>query len=118
VEPVEYKAGTKHGRSAEIQLCAQALCLEEMLGTTVTAGHVWYASPRKRERVEIDAGLRALTIEAIAAIRRSFQAAELPPAVNDRRCEECQLRALCLPEIVADPGRVSSYVQREVMSCE
>jgi CRISPR-associated exonuclease Cas4 len=117
VEPVEYKSGYRHGRNAEIQMCAQALCLEEMLGVTVHRGHVWYGATRRRQTVAIDDELRLLTLETIDAIRRAMLADRLPPAVNDARCRECQLRGHCLPELVAAPAEVVGYVDREVFAC-
>jgi CRISPR-associated exonuclease Cas4 len=117
VEPVEYKSGYRHGRNAEIQMCAQALCLEEMLRVTIHRGHVWYGAIRRRQAVVIDEELRGLTIETIEAIRRAILSGRLPPAVNDPRCRECQLRGHCLPELVAAPGLVASYVEQEVFAC-
>jgi CRISPR-associated exonuclease Cas4 len=117
VEPVEYKSGTRHGRAAEIQMCAQALCLEEMLDITVSRGHVWYAALRRRDTIAIDVGLRSLTIESIQAVREAMVSRCLPPAVNDARCGECQLRGYCLPELVADQAQVVRYVEQEVLAC-
>jgi CRISPR-associated exonuclease Cas4 len=117
VEPVEYKSGVRHGRNAEIQMCAQALCLEEMLETEVRRGHVWYAGLRRRHTIEIDVELRSLTIATIEAVRSTMRSGRLPPAVNDPRCGECQLRGYCLPELVADTDRVVEYVEREVLAC-
>lgn len=117
VEPVEYKHGNKHGRNAEVQLCAQALCLEEMLDVTVTNGHVWYAGPRRRELVAIDPELRTLTLESISAIRAVFATGDLPSARNDERCDECQLNAHCLPSLVADPQRIEAYIDQKVFAC-
>ncbi len=117
VEPVEYKHGRRHGRNAEIQLCAQALCLEEMLDVSIEVGHVWYAGPRRRDRVAIDAELRALTLDTVAAIRALHDATQLPEAVNDARCDECQLLGYCPPGLVTAPKRIRAYVEREVMRC-
>lgn len=117
VEPVEYKHGVRHGRTAEVQLCAQALCLEEMLDIEVTEGHVWYAGHRRRDRVAIDTELRDLTIRSIEDIRSCFSSGNLPPAPNDARCDECQLNGYCLPSLVSDPGRVAGYIDQEVFAC-
>lgn len=117
VEPVEYKQGTRHGRSAEIQMCAQAFCVEEMLGIEVVTGHVWYSASKRRQRIALDSELRDLTLDTISRIRQAFTAPALPDAVNDRRCDECQLLGYCLPDVVADPARVASYLEREVFAC-
>jgi CRISPR-associated exonuclease Cas4 len=117
VEPVEYKHGLRHGRNAEIQVCAQAICLEEMLRITVQTGCVWYSGLRRRQRIELDDDLRGLTHRTIIAVRSAFTADHLPRAVNDQRCVECQLRQYCLPELVVDPARIARYVEREVLAC-
>lgn len=117
VEPVEYKHGTRHGRAAEVQLCAQGLCLEEMLGIEIRFGFVWYAGHRRREQVALDEDLRQLTLTTILEIRSAFDSDGLPQPVNDQRCEECQLEHYCKPALVADPGEVTLYVSEEVLRC-
>lgn len=117
VEPVEYKHGTRHGRNAEIQLCAQSLCLEEMLGIAVPVGHVWYSGLKRRHRIELDAGLRTVTEQTIDAVRSAFSSDRLPGAANDTRCDECQVRPYCLPDLVAAPSRIVGYLEREVLAC-
>lgn len=114
VAPVEYKAGVRHGDAAHLQLCAQALCLEEMLGVEVPVGYLWFSALRRRARVMLDDSLRDATVEVIAKIRASFTAVALPVAVDDARCSECQLLGHCLPSVVADPARVRSYVSAHV----
>ncbi|MGI8939566.1 MAG: CRISPR-associated protein Cas4 [Iamia sp.] len=110
VVPVEYKSGLRHGDAADLQLCAQALCLEEMLEVEVPVGHVWYGGPRRRHRVEIDLGLRERTVEVIDSIRSSITTGVLPPAVHDNRCESCQLHHHCLPDLVVRPGAVERHL--------
>lgn len=98
--PVEFKAGTRHGRTAEIQLCAQALCLEEMFGVAVLEGAIWYGKHRRKQLVSIDRELRALTVATVEKVKLLRDRRQLPQAVNDERCEHCQLRPSCLPERV------------------
>jgi len=76
--PVEYKVGHRRGPHADLQLCAQALCLEEMLGTAVPRGAVFYHADRRRFEVELDAGLRRTTMSAIASIRRMLREQSVP----------------------------------------
>lgn len=109
--PVEYKIGTRHGRAAEIQLAAQAVCLEEMTGRSVETGYVWYARHQRRQRVDLGGELRADALAAVESLRRAMRTGRLPDAVNDVRCEECQLRPVCMPEIVADDHRLRDYLQ-------
>lgn len=117
VVPVEYKIGRRHADAAEIQLCAQALCLEEMLATHVSHGALWYSGSRRRIQVECDAGLRARTTQAIDAIASVLESGHLPDVLHDSRCQECQLLGYCLPEVVAHKHRVAVYVKREVFAC-
>lgn len=117
IVPVEYKIGTRHGDAARLQLCGQALCLEEMTGVPVRAGAIWYSAHRRRDRVVIDERLRASTLAAIEAVRAAFTSPSLPPAVDDRRCTECQLAGHCLPDVVASDHRVERYLANEVLAC-
>lgn len=118
VTPVEYKSGVRHGRSADVQLCAQAICLEEMLNVKIPRGYLWFAANRRRIAVPLDQELRDLTVTTIIELRKLFDDQLLPPAVDDERCDECQLRGYCLPDLVADAVRVSDYVATEVFSCK
>lgn len=104
--PVEYKVGRRRGRHADLQLCAQALCLEEMLGATVSKGAVFYHAARRRYDVRIDEELREATITAIRGIRRMLKSQRLPPAPNDARCPNCSLINACLPYVVAERARL------------
>ena len=114
VTPVEYKMGVSHGRAADVQLCAQAFCLEEMFGIAVTSGAVWYSGLRRRVPVVFDERLRSLTHEAIAQVQALLDSDRLPVAPNDQRCDECQLVSVCLPTITDGSGLVEEYL-REVM---
>ncbi len=112
--PVEYKRGRpKPIPCDEIQLCAQALCLEEMLGVAVPRGAVFYGQPRRRKEVQIGAALRKVTVETAAAVHRMLRARMTPPPVNDARCRHCSLTDLCLPE-AASRSRVFQWVNARV----
>ena len=110
VHPVEYKAGVRHGAAADLQLCAQALCLEEMLAVEIPHGYVWYGGPRRRLQVDFTEELRGDVREVIDAIRAQLMTFELPEAPNDARCKECQLLHHCLPELSSAPRRVNRYM--------
>jgi len=112
--PIEYKMGVPHGNAAHIQLCAQALCLEEMFTHPVRTGAIWLQAPRRRIEVDLDAELRAETMATIAAVRVDLVADRLPPAPNDERCTECQLLDHCQPELVQHSRRVGLYVRETV----
>jgi CRISPR-associated exonuclease Cas4 len=104
--PVEYKVGRRRGRHADLQLCAQALCLEEMLGVPVTAGAVFHHAERRRYGVPIDDELRSTTISAIGSVRDMLRSQQLPAAPNDSRCPSCSLINACLPYVVAETARL------------
>mgnify|MGYP003349465023 CR=1 FL=1 len=105
VLPVEHKSGWRHGDTADVQLCAQALCLEEMLRRPVRRGAIWFGGNRRRVDVPIDDALRELTIATIAATRALRSAPSLPEPVADSRCDTCQLVAHCQPGVINDPAR-------------
>jgi CRISPR-associated exonuclease Cas4 len=104
--PVEYKHGSRHKRADialcdDLQLAAQALCLEEMFGMPVPEGALYYATSRRRRNATVDAFLRAKTENAVVAVRQLLTARILPPPLNDEHCRACSLRDLCQPEAVA-----------------
>ncbi|MER3403987.1 MAG: CRISPR-associated protein Cas4 [Chloroflexota bacterium] len=107
--PVEYKSGRRQGRHPDLQLCAQALCLEEMLGLPVRRGAIFYAGVRRRHEVVFNAELREQTIGGIEAVRRMLRQQELPEAPNDRRCLNCSLIHSCLPGAVSARARLRGF---------
>ena len=107
--PVEYKVGRVTGGHARLQLCAQALCLEEMLRVPVPAGALYSHATKRRVAVEIDLELRRRTLAAVAEVRGLLIEQQLPPPVNDSRCTDCSLINACLPAIVGGASRVRGY---------
>lgn len=105
--PVEYKRGKpKLHRADEAQLCAQALCLEEMTGHPVTEGALYYAQTKRRLTVPFDQPLRDLTKAAINELAVTFASQVTPPPTSQRsRCRACSLLDLCRPDSVARPVR-------------
>jgi len=97
--PVEYKRGSpKFGRCDEIQLCAQALCLEEMLEVEISSGALFYGKPWKRYEVSFDSALRLETEELTARLHELDKAGKTPPAKYEAKCRSCSLLDLCLPQ--------------------
>lgn len=97
--PVEYKRGRpKRDRADEVQLCAQALCLEEMLGTPVPAGALFYGQTRRRLDVPFDAALRVETEATAAELHALIRGGVTPRAAREPKCERCSLLDLCLPD--------------------
>lgn len=104
--PVEYKHGPRRERRHDdLQLAAQAMCLEEMTGRPVPAGAIYHASSRRRRPVLFGEALRAEVIAAIAEVRAALAAPVLPPPVDDGRCRNCSLADLCQPGPVAGRAR-------------
>lgn len=100
--PVEFKHGPRRAkRHDDVQLAAQAMCLEEMLGRPVTHGAIYHASSRRRREVEVTPALRALVVETAEAIRAMLASGRLPPPVSDARCRECSLIEICQPAALA-----------------
>jgi CRISPR-associated exonuclease Cas4 len=101
--PVEFKHGRKRrALHDDLQLAAQALCLEEMLGRSVLRGAIYHASSRRRREVDIDAQLRDQVAATAAAIRAMLASERLPAPANDARCPACSLIEICQPALVAD----------------
>lgn len=109
--PIEYKRGKpKLHRADEVQLCAQALCLEEMLGTEVPRGALFYGRIRRRTEVVFDSDLRELVVHAAARARALLERRETPTARREPKCAQCSLLDLCKPD--AGRCRASRYLVR------
>jgi CRISPR-associated exonuclease Cas4 len=114
--PVEYKRGKpKSHRTYEVQLCAQALCLEAMFKQRVEEGALFYGLPRRRQVVVFDTALRGLTLETIRNTRDMFAAGRTPSATYEaKRCDACSLLDLCQPRLLARAGRVDAWLIRQL----
>jgi CRISPR-associated exonuclease Cas4 len=114
--PVEYKAGARKKRDADaVQLCAQAMCLEEMLGVSVPEGSLYYDRSRRRRVVALTEALRSTVRETVQAVRRLYEQDALPEPPADERCRACSLIDACMPAEIHDwAGRSSDpFVVRE-----
>lgn len=100
--PVEYKRGRpKRHRADEVQLCAQAMCLERMLSYPIQAGALFYGQTRRRTEVLFDEALRSLTLDTISQVRAMLASAKAPRMHYDsRRCDTCSLLDLCQPRLL------------------
>lgn len=97
--PVEYKRSHRgEFDNDELQVCAQALCLEEMTGQTITQGFIYYAQSHQRQRVEISPTLREQAIATIDAVTQLLETGNMPPAIYSPRCKGCSLYPQCLPK--------------------
>lgn len=114
--PVEYKRGRpKTHRADEVQLCAQALCLESMSGLQVDAGALYYGETVRRLDVTFDAELRSLTRQTIDDTRAMFASGRTPLADYDaHRCDRCSLIELCQPRLLNRSGGVQSWLRGQL----
>ncbi len=104
--PVEYKHGPRRQKEHDdLQLCAQALCLEEMTGQAVPEGAIFHHSSRRRRVVHFTPALREKVAHTVTAIRHMLVTSLLPPAVNDARCTHCSLQDACLPSVLTAKTR-------------
>ena len=109
--PVEYKRGKpKPDRCDEVQLCAQALCLEEMIGVEVPEGALFYGKIRHRHEVAFSPELRKATEETAAGVRSLLGYGITPPAVYDKKCKQCSLLEICLPKPLGRKRDVNRYL--------
>ncbi len=103
IYPVEYKHGARKKRlNDDLQLVAQALCLEEMIGKVITHGAIYHHTSRRRREIAITPELRQQVEDTVAAIRAMMDSGKLPPPVNDARCKECSLKEICQPQVLAE----------------
>ena len=105
LRPIEYKKGKRrHFENDDAQLCAQALCLEEMFGMLVERGAVFHAASKRRREVEFTSQLRKVTEDAVSELHRLIITETVPSAVFKPACEECSLYNICLPEVTSHPA--------------
>lgn len=109
--PVEYKRGRpKPDACDEVQLCAQAMCLEEMLGVSIEEGAIFYGQPRRRHPVVFTTQLRQQTKAAAQRVRELLERGVTPPALYEKKCESCSLIEHCLPKTVGRKKSAARYL--------
>lgn len=113
--PVEYKRGApKPHRADEVQLCAQAMCLEEMLGVTVRDGALFYGETRRRTAVQFDDALRNLTENTAAVVRELISLHNTPEARCTKGCRSCSLLDVCRPEDFSARDSVRQWMKNQM----
>ncbi len=111
--PVEYKRGKpKRDDSDKVQLCAQALCLEEMLGVHIDEGALFYGRTKHRLDVVFDDALRSATEDIAAKTHELLAAGRTPPPAYAKRCDRCSLIEICLPRTMQKKRTVKGYISR------
>jgi CRISPR-associated exonuclease Cas4 len=110
---VEYKRGLpKPDRRDEVQLCAQAMCLEEMLDVEITSSAFFYGKPRRRDIVNLDKSLRDETESVSVHLHKLIDSGKTPPASYSEKCQRCSLIDICLPKMPRGQGSVENYLRR------
>lgn len=113
--PVEYKRGRpKRDPIDEAQLCAQAMCLEEMLSVTIPRAYLYYGQTRHREPVELSQDLRQLVHEAAAEMHAYMSRNYTPRVKISKACRSCSLADLCLPKLLTKPASVTTYIRHYI----
>ena len=113
VTPVEYKRGKpKTDDSDRVQLCAQAICIEEMLNTTIERGALFYGTRKRRTDVAFDDVLRQKTELVTRRLHQMIDQRETPAAKRQKKCEKCSLLELCMPDSMKREKGVASWNAR------
>lgn len=114
--PIEYKHGSpKENNADELQLCAQAICLEEMFQTVITEGFLYYGEKRRRSRVEFTDHLRSEVIKTCTEMHDLFKKGYTPKSKYTKQCKACSLENLCVPRM-KQRGNVRSYIEQNIRS--
>ena len=113
--PVEYKRGKpKKDLSDKVQLCAQAICLEEMLNIDIPSGALFYGKTRRRLEVAFDEELRHKTMEAAEQLHAMIESGITPPPEYAKKCDTCSFFSLCMPKAMEKKRTVSAWLNRMV----
>ena len=115
--PIEYKRGVlREEDSFKIQLCAQALCLEEMLGVEVPRGDIFFGKSRRRLEIVFDEKLRSNTETAAQRLHEIIDSKKTPKASYEKKCERCSLIGLCMPQVTEGKKSVEGYIKKVLES--
>ncbi|NOZ19591.1 MAG: CRISPR-associated protein Cas4 [Planctomycetes bacterium] len=113
--PVEYKRGRRrHEEAYKVQLCAQAICLEEMLGAAIPRGALFYGKSKRHMEIEFDDTLRVKTEQAAVRLHRLTTEGKTPPAVFSKKCERCSLLDHCMPRATGSAQSVRAYLAQAI----
>jgi CRISPR-associated exonuclease Cas4 len=117
--PVEYKRGKSKPNDCDtVQLCAQALCLEEMLDKAIPCGAIFYGNPRRRQEIVFTPELRARTEELAATMHRLYRNRETPAAIPGPYCGSCSLVHVCLPLATEHEDGAARWVAQQLRSLQ
>jgi len=114
--PVEYKRGkAKPDNCDRVQLCAQAMCLEEMLDAKIEYGAIFYGRPRRRERVKFSRSLRQETTSLAEELHGLYETRTTPKAKYQKKCKSCSLYEICMPKVTGISKNVQHYLAKAGM---
>ena len=117
--PVEYKHGKLRDElEYKIQLCAQAMCLEEMYHTTIPEGAIFYLSSHRRQAVRLDESLRRLVQETAQELHRIRDTLTIPVAIGSEKCKRCSLREYCMPDVRTSARTYCEQLAQEAKEVE
>lgn len=115
--PVEYKRGrAKKENWDQVQLCAQAICLEEMINTHIPCGALFYGKNRRRQDIIFDKQLRHETEKTAMKLHELIESGITPSAAYSKKCDSCSLLNLCLPEVISSKASVEDYLEENKTS--
>jgi len=113
--PVEYKRGRpKKDDSDRVQLCAQAMCLEEMMNVEIPTGAVFYGKVRRRQEVIFEDKLRAFTMETAEQYHELIRGGVTPEVRYEKKCDNCSMYDLCLPKTLGKKAKIDNYLRKMV----
>lgn len=113
--PIEYKHGSpKRDRSDESQLCAQAMCLEEMLSLKIETGYLYYGKTRHRERILLNDDLREFVCKMANEMHSYLERGYTPRVKTSKACSSCSLKDICLPILLENKISASSYIKHQI----
>lgn len=119
VLPVEYKRGRpKKDDCDRVQICAQALCLEEMLGIKIPNGALFYGENKRRHDVAFDENLRTITESTATRLHAMIDARITPPAMREPKCESCSLLELCMPDALKYKRGAAAWLDRQLTAAQ
>lgn len=117
--PVEYKHGkVRDEASYEIQLCAQAMCLEEMYHTSIPEGAIFYITAHRRKTVALDDGLRNQVRQTVASLEQMRRTFDIPAAEYGPKCKRCSIREVCMPEVNRSASAYCRALEQEAKAVE
>lgn len=116
LSPIEYKKGKpKYDERDTVQLCAQAICLEEMYGINISCGYLFYWETRHRIKIEFTEELRKLTKDKAVRMHELYTNQTTPSAVYKSHCKQCSLFDICIPEVMSKHPSVKNYLNRLII---